>query len=56
VEPEARGRLRQTHVVTHATLDTAQHIYVKAGFHMLESPPAAHFGEPEPRCAWELSL
>jgi DNA-binding MarR family transcriptional regulator/ribosomal protein S18 acetylase RimI-like enzyme len=47
---------RKLMLVTHTGLDAAQHIYVKAGFHMLESPPPAHFGEPEPRCAWELSL
>ncbi|MGO9228558.1 MAG: GNAT family N-acetyltransferase [Bryobacteraceae bacterium] len=47
---------RKLMLVTHASLDAAQHIYVKAGFHKLDAPPPAHFGEPEPRCAWELSL
>ncbi|MGA2274623.1 MAG: helix-turn-helix domain-containing GNAT family N-acetyltransferase [Bryobacteraceae bacterium] len=41
---------------THAELDAAQHIYAKAGFQMVGSLPPAHFGEPEPRQAWELSL
>jgi GNAT superfamily N-acetyltransferase len=47
---------RKLMLVTHASLDAAQHIYVKAGFHAMDTPPPAHFGEPEPRRAWELSL
>jgi DNA-binding MarR family transcriptional regulator/N-acetylglutamate synthase-like GNAT family acetyltransferase len=47
---------RKLMLVTQADLDAAQHIYAKAGFRMLPVPPPAHFGEPEPRRAWELSL
>jgi len=47
---------RKLMLVTHTSLDAAQHIYVKAGFHLMDAPPPAHFGEPEPRCAWEISL
>jgi DNA-binding MarR family transcriptional regulator/N-acetylglutamate synthase-like GNAT family acetyltransferase len=47
---------RKLMLVTQADLDAAQHIYAKAGFRMLSEPPPAHFGEPEPRRAWELSL
>jgi ribosomal protein S18 acetylase RimI-like enzyme len=47
---------RKLMLVTQADLDAAQHIYAKAGFQMAGEPPPAHFGEPEPRRAWELSL
>lgn len=47
---------RKLMLVTQADLDAAQHIYAKAGFQMVGEPPPAHFGEPEPRRVWELSL
>ena len=47
---------RKIMLVTQADLDAAQHIYAKAGFRMAGEPPPAHFGEPEPRRVWELSL
>jgi ribosomal protein S18 acetylase RimI-like enzyme len=47
---------RKLMLVTQADLDAAQHIYAKAGFQVVAEPPPGHFGEPEPRRAWELSL
>jgi N-acetylglutamate synthase-like GNAT family acetyltransferase len=47
---------RKLILVTHASLDAAQHIYAKLGFRMVGEPPPPHFGEPEPRQLWELSL
>ena len=47
---------RKIMLVTQADLDAAQHIYAKAGFQVVAEPPPGHFGEPEPRRAWELSL